>query len=70
MRKYDDFPGGSLETGNVHIEEIGEAKLKQVKEDHFKDLKGARYERRGWGDYVEEQKGSLFMKEGFVLNFT
>lgn len=70
MRRYDDFPGGSLETGKVHIEEIGEAKLKQVKADHFKDLKDARYERKGWGDYVEEQEGSLFMKEGFVLNFT
>lgn len=74
MRRTGSFPEGGLEKGAVYAAEVDETKLKEIAENHFRDkaLKGARYERRAWGDYLEKQgsDNDLFMEEGFVLSFT
>ena len=72
MAQWQDFPEGGLERGEKYAKAVEEGKLEQVREEHFRGVKSARYERRAWGAYVETQNGEddLFMAEGFVLNFT
>ena len=72
MARWQDFPEGGLERGEKYAKAVEEGKLEQVREEHFRGVKSARYERRAWGAYVETQNGEddLFMAEGFVLNFT
>ncbi|RPD82130.1 hypothetical protein L226DRAFT_16924 [Lentinus tigrinus ALCF2SS1-7] len=72
MAGMNMFPEGRVERGEKYAKPVEEAKLKQVREEHFRGVKSARYERRAWGRYVETQNSThdLFMAEGFVLNFT
>ncbi|RDX51956.1 hypothetical protein OH76DRAFT_1481041 [Lentinus brumalis] len=59
-------------SGETYAKAVEEAKLREVREEHFRGVKSARYERRTWGKYLEthEVEDELFMAEGFVLNFT
>ncbi|KAI0718896.1 hypothetical protein C8T65DRAFT_736933 [Cerioporus squamosus] len=66
------FPEGGVERGETYAKAVEEATLGQIRKEHFRGVKSARYERRAWGKYVETRNGEddLYMAEGFVLNFT